>query len=101
MKDISKAAILGLVRLQLILALLLFLPAWSLRFWEAWVYWTLFFVCVLTITLYFLKNDPELIERRLRAGPVAEKEGRQKKIQAIAAVLSCALVVVPGLDHRF
>jgi len=55
--------------LQLIFALLLFLPAWSLRFWEAWLYWLLFSASALILTLYFLKHDPQLIERRLEAGP--------------------------------
>jgi protein-S-isoprenylcysteine O-methyltransferase Ste14 len=101
MKNLSQRAILGLIRLQLLLALLLFLPAWSLRFWEAWIYWILFSVSVLFITLYFLKHDPALIERRMRVGPAAEQEKSQKIIQAIAGVLSCAVFIVPGFDHRF
>src|SRR5690348_7560945 len=100
MSDLSKRAALGLVRLQLSLGLLLFLPAWSLDFWQAWIYCILFFGAVLFITLYFLKYDPALIERRIEAGPAAEREKAQKIIQAIAGVLACALVVVPGLDHR-
>ena len=83
------------------LALLLFLPAWSLRYWEAWVYWSLFSASVLLITLYFLKHDPRLIERRLEVGPGAERERSQKVIQAVASLLLLALFVIPGLDHRF
>ena len=64
----------GLLRFQIILAFLLFLPAWSLHFWEAWLYWILFSVSALIITLYFLKHDPRLIERRLAVGPSAEPE---------------------------
>jgi protein-S-isoprenylcysteine O-methyltransferase Ste14 len=82
------------------LALVLFLPAWSLRFWEAWVYWTLFSVSVLLITLYFLKYDPRLIERRLEVGPGAEREKSQVILQAIASVLLLALFVIPGFEHR-
>jgi protein-S-isoprenylcysteine O-methyltransferase Ste14 len=97
----SKTSLAGLIKLQAVLALLLFLPAWSLRFWEAWIYWMLFGVSMLTITLYFLKHDPSLVERRLEAGPGAEHEKIQKIIQAIASVLVCALIIVPGFDHRF
>jgi protein-S-isoprenylcysteine O-methyltransferase Ste14 len=99
--DLSRKALLGFIRLQVVLALLLFLPAWSLRFWEAWIYWIVFSVSVLFITLYFLKHDPRLVERRLRVGPGAEPEASQKIIQALTGLLFCALLIVPGLDHRF
>jgi protein-S-isoprenylcysteine O-methyltransferase Ste14 len=100
MSDRSKKALMGLVNLQVMLALLLFLPAWSLHFWEAWIFWMLFSASVLFITLYFVKHDPRLVERRLTVGPVAEPEQSQKIIQAIAGLLFCALLMVPGFDHR-
>lgn len=101
MSALWKQALLGILRLQIILALALFLPAGSVRYWEGWVYWTVFFVGCMLITLYFLKHDPGLIARRLKAGPAAETEKSQKVIQAIAGVLSCGALLVPGLDHRF
>src|SRR5262245_43422231 len=101
MSKLSKKALLGLVRAQIFFALFLFLPAWSLRFWEAWVYWILSSGGVLIITLYFLERDPSLIKRRLEVGPAAEPERNQKIIQTVASVLSCALFAVSGLDHRF
>jgi len=100
MDALRKKALTGCIKFQLTLALFLFLPAWSLRFWEAWLYWLLFSASALILTLYFLKHDPQLIERRLEAGPVAEQEKSQKIIQAIASVLVCALFIVPGFDHR-
>jgi protein-S-isoprenylcysteine O-methyltransferase Ste14 len=100
MNDLGKKALTGLVRFQIFLALLLFLPAWSVRFWEACVYWSVFSVAVLVITLYFLKRDPALVESRLQAGPAAEREKRQKVIQILASILSCGLFVVPGIERR-
>lgn len=100
MGDLSRKALGGFFKFQMFLALLLFLPAWSLRFWEAWVYWTLFSASVLLITLYFLKHDPDLIGRRLEVGPGSEPEKGQKIIQAIASLLTCALFLIPGFDHR-
>lgn len=101
MNDLFKKALIGLIQLQLLLALFLFLPAGSLRYWEAWVYWALFTLSVLLITLYFLKHDPALIERRMKAGPGAEQRKTQKIIQAGASVSICALFLVPGFDYRF
>ena len=69
MSELSKKAMAGLVRFQAMLALLLFLPAWSIRFWEAWLYWSLFAVSVLLITLYFLKHDPRLDRAAARGRP--------------------------------
>src|SRR5262249_12284148 len=41
------------------------------------------------------------LERRLRAGPVAEKEPRQRIIMLFASLGFIGLVAVPALDHRF
>lgn len=101
MKRLAVRAIAGFAWLQVVLAAMLFLPAGSLGFWQAWLYLSLFFAATLSITLYFLRHDPALIERRMSAGPVAEQERSQKIIQSVAGVLWCALIVVPGLDHRF
>jgi len=81
-------------------AVLLLAPAGTLWFWQGWVYWFVYSSSVVLITGYFLKHDPELVERRLRAGPAAEKERSQKVIQSIANVLFILEVVVPGWEYR-
>jgi protein-S-isoprenylcysteine O-methyltransferase Ste14 len=82
------------------MGLLLFLPAWSLRWWQAWLYWVVFIGASLFVTLYFLRRDPDLIERRLAAGPVAEPERSQKALQSALSIVFAALLAVPGFDHR-
>jgi hypothetical protein len=57
--------------------------------------------CVTTISVYFVKKDPKLIEKRVKAGPVAENELVQKIIQAIAAIFFLLLLLTPSLDHHF
>ena len=101
MDDLSKKAITALVRFQIVMALLLFLPAWSLRFWEGWVYWMLFSVAALLGTLSLLKRDPGLVESRLKGGPGAEREKSQKIILMLASIFACGLIVVPGIERRF
>jgi len=98
--SLSQRVIKGLIRLQLILAILLFLPAGSIRFWEAWLYWGLFGVSVLSITCYFLKADPDFVERRMLIGPGAEPSNIQQVVQFMAGLLACALFLVAGFDHR-
>jgi protein-S-isoprenylcysteine O-methyltransferase Ste14 len=91
----------GAIQLLVLLALLLFVSAGSLRFWQAWIFWLVFAVAVLLIGLYFLKRDPGLVERRMHSGPRAEKEKSQKIIVAALSFFFVAEIVVPGFDRRF
>jgi protein-S-isoprenylcysteine O-methyltransferase Ste14 len=101
MSDLNRRAFAGLLRLVVALAALLFLPAWTLHYWQAWIFLSVFFVSALAITLYLVKNDPKLLERRLNAGPRAEKEPTQRIIQLVATVAFITVVVFPPIDHRF
>jgi protein-S-isoprenylcysteine O-methyltransferase Ste14 len=101
MNELNKKASLGLVELIVVMAALTFLPAWTLYYWQAWILLAVFFACTLAIDLYLVKNDPKLLERRLKAGPGSEKERSQKIIQAVAMVAFIAIFVFSSLDHRF
>jgi len=50
-----------------ILAAMLFLPAGTLAYWEAWMYMAILFVLMTLGLAYLLTNEPELLERRMRA----------------------------------
>ncbi|HEX9050605.1 MAG TPA: isoprenylcysteine carboxylmethyltransferase family protein [Anaeromyxobacter sp.] len=96
-----KKSVAGIAWLMSVMALALFVPAWTLRYWQAWAYWVVFLGAVLLVTAHFLRHDPDLIQRRLSAGPSAERRGTQKVVQALASVLFVALFVVSGLDRHF
>jgi protein-S-isoprenylcysteine O-methyltransferase Ste14 len=100
MKDLSRKALAGLARFILILGLILFLTAWSLRFWQAWIYWGICSAMLIAVTLYFLKHDPRLIERRMAVGAGAEPRKSQKRIQAVTGTLAGILIFIPGFDFR-
>jgi protein-S-isoprenylcysteine O-methyltransferase Ste14 len=100
-RSLAAKAALGLTQLLVGLAAMLFLPAWTIHFWQAWVYLFLFSVCSASITVYLWNKDRALLERRVSAGPAAEKEKTQKLIQAIASLAFSAELIVPALDHRF
>ena len=87
--------------LLLAMGALLFLPAWTLDYWQACAFLAVFGVSALAITLYLMKKDPKLLERRVHAGPTAEKETSQKIIQSITGLGFMAMLVLPALDHRF
>ncbi|BDG04983.1 methyltransferase family protein [Anaeromyxobacter oryzae] len=91
----------GIAWLQLVLAAALFGSAGTLRYWQAWLYWSVFLGAVLVITIHFLRHDPDLIRRRLAVGPVAERRRVQQVVQALATLCFLALFVASGLDRRF
>ena len=100
MKNLTIQAFLGLLNLVVILAILLFLPSWSFNYWQAWIFLAVFSLSVFLITLYFLRKDPNLIQSRLKVGPVAEKQKSQKIIQALAGLFFILPFITASIDHR-
>jgi protein-S-isoprenylcysteine O-methyltransferase Ste14 len=101
MTDLNRKALVRLLVFTIVLAALLFLPAGTIHYWQAWAFLAVFVGLVLGLTVDMMKKDPKLLERRLRSGPVVEKRGIQKIVQTIALIAFVALVIVPALDHRF
>ena len=101
MSMLDLKAFAGLLFLLLVMAGLLFLPASPNHFWQAWVFLAVFFAPALAITVYLMKNDPKLLERRMNGGPTAEKEPAQKIIMFLVSLGFIGLMVFPALDHRF
>jgi protein-S-isoprenylcysteine O-methyltransferase Ste14 len=85
----------------LVTGALLFLPAGTFDYWEAWVFIAVFVACNLPLTIWVAINDPQLLERRMRAGPTAEKEKSQKIIVTIVLLSVIVGVLIPALDRRF
>lgn len=101
MDHIVSKTISGFLLLLIIIGVLLFIPAWTVHYLQAWLYLLTFAVSTIWITVYLFQNDLKLLERRVHAGAAAEKEKSQKAIQAIASVFFCLLYVVAGFDYRF
>ena len=94
-------AFVGLLFLLLVMAALLFIPAWTLDYWQAWTFLAVYFAWSLAITLYLMKRDPRLLQRRTSGGPTAEKEPTQKIIMLFTSLGFISLMIFPALDHRF
>ena len=101
MMNLAAKAWLSLVLLALAMGLLLFVPAGTVDYWQGWVYLSVFFGASALTRLYLLKRDRALLERRMSGGPTAEKRSTQKIIMTATSIGFIALLVVPGLDHRF
>jgi protein-S-isoprenylcysteine O-methyltransferase Ste14 len=92
---VGTAALLGAI------AAAYFLAAGTPRPWQGWVYLAVVGACSLAITLWLLRHDRELLERRLEGGASAEIRPLQKLVQAGASVGFLAIFVLSGLDLRF
>ena len=101
MKKLDAKAWFALAILAVAVGLLLFVPAETANYWQAWVYLSIFTGASALITLYLMRMDPALLERRMSGGPTAEKRPIQKFIMLCTSISFIALLVVPSLDHRF
>jgi len=90
-----------LIRLALaiiVLGLIFFLPAGSIKFWEAWAYMGILFIPMIFVLIYLLKKDPELLERRMK---MKEKEEPQKVFIKLSLLVFFIAFIIPGFDYRF
>ena len=101
MNNLTGKTVLGFTQLISVLGILLLVPAWTLDYWQAWVYWFVFAASSALITAYLWKRDPKLLERRIDAGPGAETEKTQKLIQLLAFLVFIGAMILPSLDHRY
>ncbi len=82
----------------LILALVFFLTAGTMRYWQAWMVLATLFIPMIILLVYLLASAPDLLERRLRG---REKEVEQRKILRLSLVFLFLSLFLPGLDIRF
>jgi len=81
-----------------IFGLMLFLPAGTFKYWQAWLFLATLFIPFLFVATYFLRKDPEFLERRLK---YKEKERQEKIIIKISQVIFFIGLLIPGFDFRF
>ncbi len=96
--DIKRKALERLILSVPVMGIMLFLPAGTLDYWEAWLFLIVLFTPVLLVFRYLLKNDPDLLMKRLQVG---ERDPAQKKVMGIGIVSLFIAFIVPGLDQRF
>src|SRR5579871_6750267 len=93
---LAKQALGAVLRFLLFLAILLLVCSGDIAYWQLWVFLAVLAVSTTAITLYLLRHDPALLQRRMAAGPTAEKDKAQRVIMGFAAVLFFAFALLPG-----
>ena len=81
-----------------LLGAMLFLPAGTLQFANAWVFFIALFVPMIVVGAVMLFVNPELLERRLDA---KEKQTEQKWVVASSGLLFVISFVLAGLNYRY
>ncbi|WP_243146004.1 methyltransferase family protein [Clostridium chromiireducens] len=82
--------------LMIIMWIILFIPAGTIKFWEAWILWSGFSLITFFINIYFTKRNPEFLLRRTK---VKEKQ-TSKKAPALLKLYYLGFIL-PGIDFRF
>jgi protein-S-isoprenylcysteine O-methyltransferase Ste14 len=101
MSKLNTKAWLGLAFVIIAMGLLLFISAGTVHYWQAWTYLAVYFGASLLISLYLMKKDPALLQRRLRGGPTTEKTRTQQISMLFASAGFIGSLIVPALDYRF
>jgi protein-S-isoprenylcysteine O-methyltransferase Ste14 len=82
----------------LFLAAMLFVPAGSLKYWQAWSFIAAIVPSAIFSFVYFYRRDPGLVQRRMQSKePVRE----QRLLVNILKPLFFVAFLIPGLDYRF
>ena len=82
----------------LLLGLLLFLPAGTLRWWQAWLLMGILFIPMFLAGLVMMARAPELLKKRLSA---KEEQGEQRAVILLSGLMFLAAFVLAGLNFRF
>ena len=81
-----------------IVGALLFIPAGTFDWWQAWLFLGILFIPMLIAGIVMMVKAPDLLRKRLNA---KEKEGEQQLVQRLSGLMFIAAFVVAGLGVRF
>jgi protein-S-isoprenylcysteine O-methyltransferase Ste14 len=95
---IKKGAYLRVALALPIFALVIILPAGKWDYWQGWLYLLILYIPMFFVLYYLLKNDPALLQRRMR---MREKESVQRRIIVLSLVYFLVAFTLPGFDVRF
>ena len=82
----------------LVLCAVLFIPAGTVDYWQAWVFLGILVVTSASALWYLARNSPDLLERRMR---MREKESTQRQVIILSFVPTIAAFLLPGFDRRW
>ena len=97
-KKLLKDAIIKLLAGVILLGILLFLPAWDIKWRNGWLLMAILFVPMFIAGIVMFSKAPDLLRSRLKA---KETQSEQKDVIRYSGIMFLAAFVLAGLNHRF
>ena len=97
-KELFISAITKVTAGIILLALLIFLPAGTIRFFNGWLLMGILFVPMLIAGFVMMAKNPDLLRNRLKA---KEKEAEQDLVIKLSGLMFLVGFILAGLDFRF
>jgi protein-S-isoprenylcysteine O-methyltransferase Ste14 len=79
---------------------ILFVPAGTLNYWQAWLFIAVFVAATIVPTIYLARTNPAALQRRMHAGPRAETRNAQKLIITGSFLDLFVMMAFSAFDHR-
>jgi protein-S-isoprenylcysteine O-methyltransferase Ste14 len=98
---ISRSIVLQTLASLVVAAILIFLPAGTLAWPQAWVLLALFFGSGQAIGFWLVRKDPALLAERMKPPLSAEQKPRDRAVMGVLLIAFLLWFVAMGLDHRF
>lgn len=90
-------AIIKFVIGAILVGLLLFIPAGTFDYLNGWLFMCLLFIPIFIVGIIIMIKSPNLLKERL---DVKEKEGKQKVVIKVSALMFISGFVIAGLNYR-
>ncbi|MBQ9661956.1 MAG: isoprenylcysteine carboxylmethyltransferase family protein [Oscillospiraceae bacterium] len=97
-KELFKQALIKFFAGLILVGLLLFLPAWTIRYPQGWLLIIILFVPMFIAGMIMMKKNPELLKKRLQA---KEEESEQRTVILLSGIMFLAAFIAAGLSFRF
>ena len=81
-----------------IIGALLFIPANTISYWNAWLFMGLLFIPMFLAGIVMMIKSPDLLKKRLNA---KEKESEQKQVILFSGLMFLAGFIVAGLNYKY
>lgn len=81
-----------------IIGALLFIPANTINYWNAWLFMGLLFIPMFLAGIVMMIKSPDLLKKRLNA---KEKESEQKQVILFSGLMFLTGFIVAGLNYKY
>ena len=97
-KELFLNAIIRYILGVILVGVLLFVPAGTLNYWNAWLLMGILFIPMFIVGIILMFKNPMLLKSRL---DVREKESEQKQVILYSGLMFLFGFIIAGLNYRF